>query len=219
MVISMVRSIRRLVDGSKAPAAVPPPLPSTVAVNSVQELDWEEFELLVGEIARRRGYKVEMPNAGGADGGIDLVLRKDGRRGLVQCKNWNKAKVTAKEIREFYGVLVSEGAFMGIFVTASEYTKDARDFAEGKPLQLVDGQGLAKLMNEVKTQPGEDLLDVTQWLPTFIQEVTIIDPLCPFCRSAMTLRRGSFGSFWGCSTYPRCKGKREVRKHLPVVSF
>jgi len=33
---------------------------------------------------------------------------------------------------------------------------------------------------------------------------------CPVCGQPMVLRKGKWGAFWGCSTYPRCRGKREV---------
>lgn len=30
-------------------------------------------------------------------------------------------------------------------------------------------------------------------------------PTCPNCGKEMTLKRGKFGKFWGCSDYPECK--------------
>ncbi|HIH16258.1 MAG TPA: hypothetical protein HA252_02535 [Candidatus Diapherotrites archaeon] len=35
-------------------------------------------------------------------------------------------------------------------------------------------------------------------------------PSCPDCGSVMALRRGKFGSFWGCITYPNCIGIRKM---------
>ena len=43
----------------------------------INGMSWQEFEMLVGEAYRRKGYKIiETPS--GADGGVDLVLTKDG---------------------------------------------------------------------------------------------------------------------------------------------
>lgn len=37
--------------------------------------------------------------------------------------------------------------------------------------------------------------------------------LCPICNSPMKQRPGYEGKpFWGCSNYPRCKGKRNISK-------
>lgn len=35
-------------------------------------------------------------------------------------------------------------------------------------------------------------------------------PSCPDCRSEMVRRSGKYGDFWGCSTYPRCRGTRNM---------
>jgi hypothetical protein len=40
-----------------------------------------------------------------------------------------------------------------------------------------------------------------------------VDPAasaCPKCGSAMVKRNGPRGEFWGCSTYPKCKGTRNI---------
>lgn len=204
-----------------AGVSAPPPLPELYPTptesrrtRTFKDLGWDEFEMLVGEIYRRKGYQVEISGGTGADGGVDLVLRRDEEQILVQCKNWNASKVTAREIREFFGVLVSEGATRGIFVTAGQYTRDAREFADGKPIEMIDGDGLSVLAAEAQNDPDDDLLNISLWAPFFAQAAIITDPLCPFCRARMVRRNGSRGEFWGCSTFPRCRGKREVRRYL-----
>lgn len=185
-----------------------------VKPRSFKELAWDEFEILVGEIYRLQGFSVAINKATGADGGVDLVLTRDDERVLVQCKNWNGTKVTAKEIREFFGVTVSEWATRGIFVTSSTFTRDAQEFAEGKPLELVDGEKLMTLVEEAQKTSVVDLFNVSQWAPLFALSVKLTTPPCPFCRSKMVLRDSSRGKFWGCSTFPRCRGKRDARRYL-----
>lgn len=55
-------------------------------------MSWQEFELLVGEAFRLQGYEVAEIGGGGPDGGVDLVLRKDREKFLVQCKQWKAFK-------------------------------------------------------------------------------------------------------------------------------
>lgn len=38
------------------------------------------------------------------------------------------------------------------------------------------------------------------------------DVPCPKCDSPMVARQGKNGWFWGCSTYPKCKGTLDVEK-------
>ena len=49
-------------------------------LDSLAATGWRDFERLVGEAFRLQGYAVEETGLGGADGGIDLILRRDGRR-------------------------------------------------------------------------------------------------------------------------------------------
>ena len=41
---------------------------------------------------------------------------------------------------------------------------------------------------------------------------------CPQCGAAMRQRNGKFGSFWGCSRYPDCRGTRQVTAPSPASS-
>lgn len=49
------------------------------SVSALNDMSWQEFELLVGEAFRRKGYAVAENGGGGADGGVDLVLKKMAR--------------------------------------------------------------------------------------------------------------------------------------------
>ncbi len=88
---------------------------------SAQALDgitWQEFEMLVGEAFRQQGFAVTETGGGGADGGIDLVLAKNGETFLVQCKQWKAFKVSVNIVRELYGVMAAKGAAGGYVVTS-----------------------------------------------------------------------------------------------------
>jgi restriction system protein len=102
-------------------------------------MTWHEFEMLVGEAFRRHGYAVEETGGHGADGGVDLVLSKEGQRLLVQCKQWKASKVGVKIIRELYGVMAAKGAAGGFVVTSGVFTGEATAFAAGKRIGLIDG--------------------------------------------------------------------------------
>ncbi len=50
----------------------------------------------MAEAYRRQGYSVEENAVAGPDEGVDLVLKRDGRMVLVQCKQWRSTKVGVK---------------------------------------------------------------------------------------------------------------------------
>ncbi len=177
-------------------------------------LEPEAFELLIGEIFRRQGYAVEMSGGIGSDGGSDLTLRKANETILVQCRHWSNWKVSAPSVQEFYGTIMAAGATAGIFLTSGCYTRDARALAEGKPIGLVDRAELEQLIVKVSA-PGENLFELSHWMDGFASSVSVVDPTCPFCSRAMKLKRGFQGRpFWSCRTFPRCGGKREGRVEL-----
>ena len=177
-------------------------------------LEPEGFDLLVGEIFRRQGYEIEMSGGVGSDGANDLTLRKSDEVILIQCRHWNSWKVSAPSLEEFYGTVMAAGATSGIFVTSGEYTREARTFAEDKPIRLIDRTEFEQLIEEI-SEPGENLFDLGRWIDRFSANVTVADPACPFCGKGMTLKRGFQGRpFWSCQTFPHCGGKRDGRVEL-----
>lgn len=166
----------------------------------LNNMSWQEFEGLVGEAFRRKGYSVLDVGGGGPDGGIDLVLMKGKESFLVQCKQWKAYKVGVDVVRELYGVMASKGATGGFVVTSGSYTDDAKSFASGQNITLLDGKALHELIRGVS-------------IPATTPTQTAIVPSCPECQSTMvkrTARRGTNAGneFWGCSRYPECKGTR-----------
>jgi restriction system protein len=175
-------------------------------IESIRDMSWQDFELLVGEAFRRKGFEVRENGGGGADGGIDLVLTKNGKKSIVQCKRWKTFSIGVPLIRELYGVMTSERANDCIFVSSGNYTAEARLFAEDKPIWLIDGSELLEMVASVLVQPSINK-------PTLHQQKLATSPECPLCGSAMVKRTARKGAnagseFWGCSTYPGCRGTR-----------
>ena len=121
----------------------------TFAGNAHQAIDgmnWQEFEMLVGEAFRHSGYAVTETGGGGADEGVDLALSKDNEKFLVQCKQWRAMKVGVTTVRELYGVMAAKGAAGGFVVTSGKFTKEAERFAAGRNITLIDGVVLIELI-------------------------------------------------------------------------
>jgi restriction system protein len=172
-------------------------------IETIRKISWQEFEELVGEAYRRKGYALTETGGGGADGGADLVLRKGGEKLLVQCKHWRMVKVGVMVVRELYGVMTAEGATGGVLISSGTFTQEATEFARGKPLELLDGADLLKVIAEVQKTPK-----------TIEKKLT--DCICPLCGSEMVIRKATRGAntggkFWGCSAYPKCRGIRPYR--------
>ena len=90
-------------------------------------ISWREFEMLVGQWFRHQGYVVT-ETGGVADGGVDLVLNRDGETYLVQYKQWKAFKVGVNIVRELLGVMAARGAGGGFIVTSGVFTQEAKRF-------------------------------------------------------------------------------------------
>lgn len=176
------------------------------SIESIRALSWQEFELLVGEAFKRKGFEVQENGGGGADGGIDLVLYKNGRKTIVQCKRWKGSSVGVSIVRELYGVMTAENASDCIVVSSGAYTAEARLFAENKPIWLIDGPELLRLLAEVHPR-GVQIKIVSEAYSNPEKEI------CPLCGGTMIQRIAKRGAnagkaFWGCSRFPACRGSR-----------
>jgi hypothetical protein len=204
-----------IVSPRQARLVTPPPVEPIVQTPTLDSLTWDNFELLIGEVFRRKGYSVEINSGLGADGGKDLTLRTNDELAVVQCKKLaSDNRVTATQMRDFFGLIIAEGATKGFFVTTGYFSADAKRFAAGKPIELIERSALEKLVSETSA-PGENLYDISSWIDAFVSRANVVDPICPFCERPMKLRRGALGKlFWGCPSFPRCKGNRAGREQL-----
>ena len=94
---------------------------------------------------------------GGADdGGIDIVLETVDYLGFnekiaVQTKCRDRAHVTEKEVREFYGAMNASGSTRGIYVTSTYFHQSAEDFLDScGDLVGIDGEKLFELVKKTK---------------------------------------------------------------------
>lgn len=171
-------------------------------LDTIKSLSWKEFEELVAEAYRRKGYSVVENYGTGPDGGVDLVLKKDGNLFIVQCKQWKSSKVDVKVVREMYGVMTAEQANGVIIITSGMFTQEAKNFASGKPIDLVEGNQLLDLVRSVQSR------QVSSLAKDFEGQKTV--NLCPACGGKLVLRVARQGvnagnKFWGCSNFPTCK--------------
>jgi restriction system protein len=206
------------------------------AANALDGMSWREFEVLVGEAYRLQGFQVSETGGGGPDGGVDLVLARGGEKFLVQCKQWKAFRVGVDTVRELYGVMAARGAAGGFVVTSGRFTKDAREFTQGRNIQLVDGPRLLSMIQQVRQfgaepvgtfipAPGAPVNAATAAAERAASEPAATgqgvapqaagQPGCPQCGAGMVRRiartgSNAGGSFWGCSTFPACRGVRQV---------
>jgi hypothetical protein len=107
-----------------------------------------DFERYVLQYFSLTGFQTE-ETATVADGGIDGVLRQGSETSFIHCKRYLQA-VGEPEIRDFLGAVTKHGASRGYFVTTSSFNQNARTFAGGTNITLIDGESLATMVKRLQ---------------------------------------------------------------------
>ena len=117
---------------------------------NLMELTPKEFESLITNLFEKMGLETRLTQAS-RDGGVDCVAYDSrpifGGKVVIQAKRY-KNTVGVSAVRDLFGTMQNEGATKGILVTTSGYGQASHEFANGKPLELIDGSNLLYLLHE-----------------------------------------------------------------------
>ncbi len=128
-----------------------------------------EFENFVGYLFQEsENWRVQTTKASG-DGGIDLLLFKNGQMAVVQCKRYQK-NVAASHVRDLYGTMMSQEASHAYIVTTGTISGPSREWSKDKPITLIDGLALEKWARRVNPH-AQSFQQLPQW-PTPVNSVT-----------------------------------------------
>jgi len=117
----------------------------------MQALTPEAFEALVAKLFKANGHQVEL-TGGIADHGIDIVVKNAaGEKWIVQCKRYS-GSVGEPLVRDLYGTMLHEEAQGAYLMTTGTFTRQAQEWAEGKPMILYDGEALVELIKKVQSR-------------------------------------------------------------------
>jgi restriction system protein len=175
-------------------------LPREAITKRLGEMDWFQFEKLIEMVYAAQKCPVTRRGGAKADGGIDLIVEKNGAKVAVQCKHWKSWKVGVRNIRELKGAMTIENMQKGVLVTIVGYTEEARTLAEEQGIALLDQGKLLDLIDQAELRHNEafakNLLDDTKY--------------CPRCDVPLVLRTAEKGinrgnRFWACPRFPKCR--------------
>ena len=117
------------------------------------------FETLVVDLLKKMGYGGSFDGSTKVtpyvhDDGIDGIIYED-KLGLdkiyIQAKKYKSDNTVGKpQIQQFAGALDEQKATKGVFITTSDYSKEARNYVEklSKKIVLINGQELTRFMIE-----------------------------------------------------------------------
>lgn len=106
------------------------------------------FEKKVAKLFQFMGYSATVTKAT-RDGGVDIILKKDNKITVVQCKAYKRTKkVSIESVRALWGTKDDHKANAAIFVTSSDVSSTAFEFIYGKNYKIYTLQDLVNLSIE-----------------------------------------------------------------------
>lgn len=174
------------------------PATSTSSADHLRAIDWFQFEAVAARILESDGWVVQKSGGANPDGGADLVALRIGRKAVVQCKHWRRIEVQPKIVRELLGTRTSAqfAADEAILFTLSDCTEAALACARENNVVIFNSRAIEAAIERLGIERFPELTNPD-------------DKRCPKCGAAMVLRDKVETPFWGCSTYPRCRGAIE----------
>ena len=152
-------------------------------IGDFDKLNGHQFEDYLKELFVLLGYQV-VRTKGSGDQGADLIIKKDGKKTVVQAKKYS-GSVTNKAIQEVVASKKHYGADRGMVVTTGKFTKSAIDLAKSNKVDLWDKIKLKQVVKDInkssnfskglKSQQSVSLQG--DYFPT----------VCPFCEESIKL--------------------------------
>ena len=149
--------------------------------------------------------------------------------GRHQRRNLLETQTGIESLRAMWGVVMHERANGVKIVCVGRFTPLVIDFARGKAIELIDGDRLLELVREVQMVSPTKAATPTKIVAPAIHAESPADrlkpplekaaPVCTKCSSTMIKRfnKTTQDLFWGCSTFPKCRGTKEYFGQLDHI--
>lgn len=117
-------------------------------LDNLKMMPHRDFEYYIADLFSSKGYEATVTSAS-VDGGIDIILRKEGYISIVECKRYATKKIGRPDIQKFHSALIDIQAQEGFYVTTSSFANTAVYYVANKPIILTDSQQLINIISEI----------------------------------------------------------------------
>ena len=105
-----------------------------------------DFEEFIADLYKTKGFDTEL-TTGASDGGKDIIMTKGRHKYAVEVKLYNQShKVDRERIQKLHSAMIDIDADRGIFVTTSDFTDPAYEYADKYNIETINGEDLSKMI-------------------------------------------------------------------------
>jgi len=176
-----------------------PSLHTLGSLEALRGLSRRDFHAVLAESFSQQGYAVATQAA--ASGPVTLLLIKDDRKILVQCRHRTDAQAGAEAIERLLEAMTAEGATGGLIVTSTALSSGAKAVAADQPIGVIEGRAVLELVNRGRALDPIGGVAIARAEP-LLGLVFTDSPDCPLCGSPMlSAQAGSSveAAVWNCS--------------------
>lgn len=134
-------------------------------LNELTRMDPLKFEAYVCGLFVQLGYEAYLTKASG-DGGKDILIYKGNSFTIAECKRYVKTKIGRPDIQKFHSAILDCNAEKGYFITTSEFTTTAAAYVSDKPIELINGEKLVSLIEEITSRDTAPIHNLEFYLET-----------------------------------------------------
>jgi restriction system protein len=135
---------------------------------------------------------------------ISILYSKNNEKpfSIFQC-SVSPESTAAEPVKKFKAAMLGADLKNGYFLTTTEFSEIAKDFAKENTINLIDGEKLIELINNMP-ETSQNLLFEIAMTKGDATEIHKTDTrLCPKCKTKMTLKVSSegkykTGKYWQC---------------------
>ncbi|MEW6410102.1 MAG: SNF2-related protein [Nitrospirota bacterium] len=123
-----------------------------LTIESLGQILPQQFERLIANLYEKMGYQVKLTTQT-KDQGIDIHAKRLSETGTeylaIQCKHYPNGVVGVEHARSLYGVIQDQPSITkGVLVTSGEFSRECKEFARGKRIELFNGKYLCGLFEK-----------------------------------------------------------------------
>jgi restriction system protein len=115
-------------------------------IDTIDRMSGETFEKFLLQHFNKQGYTGELTSST-ADYGADLILKKDGRKIVVQAKRW-KQLVGIESVQQVAAAIKHYDADKGMVIINGVFTENAYNLARSNGIELWDRKKLIEFMTK-----------------------------------------------------------------------
>jgi len=131
----------------------------------LQKMTSIEFEKYICDLFIQLGYEASVTQASG-DRGKDIVMYKENAFTIAECKRYVTSTVGRPHIQKFHSAVIDSNAEKGYFITTGEFTKQAVEYIVDKPIELINGEKLVVLIEQITRHSNEPVNNIEFYLKT-----------------------------------------------------